>query len=71
MEFLRASLVAQVAKNPPAMQETLVQFLGREDPLDKEMAIHSSTLAWRIPGTEEPNSYSLWGCKELDTTEVT
>ena len=41
-------------KNLPAMQETRVQSLGQEDPLEKEMATHSSTLAWEIPGTEEP-----------------
>ena len=45
----RASLVGQMVKNPPAMQETWVQSLGREDPLEKEMATHSSILAWRIP----------------------
>ena len=39
----------------PAMQETQVRFLGQEDPLEKEMAIHSSTLAWKIPWTEEPD----------------
>ena len=54
-----ASLIGQVVKNPPAMQETLVQFLGREDPLEKGKTTHSSILAWRIP----------WCCKELDTTE--
>ena len=43
------SLVAQLIKNPPAMQETLVRFLGREDPLEEGMATHSSILAWRIP----------------------
>ena len=48
-----ASLVAQTVKNPPAMQETRVQSLGREDPLEKEMASHSSILAWKIPWTEE------------------
>ena len=47
-------MVAQLVKSPPAMQESLVQFLGREDPLEKEMATHSSILAWRIPWTEEP-----------------
>ena len=47
-----ASLVAQMVKNLPAMQETWVQSLGQEDPLEKEMAIHSSTFAWRIPWTE-------------------
>ena len=49
-----ASLVAQTVKNPSAMQETQVQFLGWENPLEKEMATHSSILAWRIPWTEEP-----------------
>jgi len=48
-----ASLVAHTVKNPPAMQETRVQYLGREDPLEKEMASHSSILAWKIPWTEE------------------
>ena len=47
-------LVAQTVKNLPAMQETEVQSLGWEDPLEKGMAIHSSILAWRIPWTEEP-----------------
>ena len=51
------------------MQETWVRSMGREDPLEKEMAIHSSILAWRIPWTEEPGSYSPWGHKELDMTE--
>ena len=46
--------VAQAIKNLPAMQKTQVQFLGREDPLEKGMATHSSILAWRIPWTEEP-----------------
>ena len=49
-----ASLVAQPVKNLPAMQETWVQSLGREDPLEKEMAIHCSILAWENPWTEEP-----------------
>ena len=49
-----ASLVAQRVKCLPAMRETWVQSLGREDPLEKEMATHSSTLAWKIPWTEEP-----------------
>ena len=51
------------------MQETGVQFLGREDPLEEEMATHSSILAWRIPWTEEPGSYSPWGSQELDIPE--
>ena len=45
--------------------------LGREDPPEESMATHSSVLAWRIPWTEEPGGCSPWGCKELDTTEVT
>ena len=47
-------MVTQMVKNPPAMQETRVQSLGGEDPLEKGMAIHSSFLSWRIPWTEEP-----------------
>ena len=50
----RASLTAQSVKNLPTMQETRVRFLGWEDPLEKEMATHSSTPAWKIPWTEEP-----------------
>ena len=50
-----ASLVAQTVKRLPAMWETWVLFLGQEDPLEKEMAIHSSTLAWKIPWTQEPD----------------
>ena len=50
-----ASLVAHSVESLPAMRETWVQSLGQEDPLEKEMATHSSSiLAWRIPGTEEP-----------------
>ena len=49
------SLVGQTVKRLPAMWETQVQFLGQEDPLEKEMAIHSSTLAWKIPCTEKPD----------------
>ena len=56
-----------MAKNLPAKQETRVQSLGWEDPLEKGMATHSSILAWRIPWTEEPTV--LGGCKELDMTE--
>ena len=51
-----ASLTAQLGKNLPAVQETWVQFLGQEDLLKKEMAIHSSILAWRISWTEEPGT---------------
>ena len=61
-----ASLVAQMVKNLPAMQETWVRFLGRQDPLEKGMATHSSILAWRIPWTIP------WripeGCKESEMT---
>ena len=53
--YLQASLVAQLAKNLPAMQETWVQPVGREDPLEEEMATHAIILAWRIPWTEEPS----------------
>ena len=49
--YIYASLVAQLVKNPPAMQETWVQSLGWEDPLEKGTAIHFSILAWRIPWT--------------------
>ena len=51
---IRASLVARMVKNLPAMQKTWVQSMGREDPLEKEMPTHSSILAWEIPWTEEP-----------------
>ena len=60
---------AQMVKNLSAIQETLVLSLGREDPLEKGVAPHSSILAWRIPRTEEPGGYSLWGHKELEKTE--
>ena len=63
------SLVAQVVKNLPAMQETQVRSLGWEDPLEKGIAIHSSILAWRIPWTEDLVAYCPWGCKESGTTE--
>ena len=63
-----ASLVAQRLKHLPAMQETLVRSLGQEDPLEMEMATHSSILAWRIPWRSLVGP-SLWGHKELDTTE--
>ena len=54
MQTFGASLVAQTVKNLPAMQETRVQSLGWEDPLEKEMATHSRILAWEIPWTVEP-----------------
>ena len=55
------SLVAQTVKHLSTMRETRVQALGWEDPLEKEMAIHSSTIAWRIPGAEEPGSLQTMG----------
>ena len=57
----RASLVAQMVKHLPAMWETQVQSLGWEDPLEKEMATHSSVLAWRIPGTGHPGGLPSMG----------
>ena len=59
-----ASLMAQSVKNPPAMQETQVRFLGLEDLLEKEMAAHSSVLAWRAPWTQEPGGYRPWRSQE-------
>ena len=55
------SLVAQMVKNLPALQETQVQSLGWEDPLEKGMATHSSTLAWKIPWTKEPDGLQSMG----------
>ena len=60
-----APLVAQRLKYLPAMQETWVRSLGREDPLEKEMATHSSTLAWRIPWTEEPGGLQSMGWQRV------
>ena len=57
-----------VVKNPPAKQETQVRSLGWKEPLEKEMAIRSSILAWKIPQTEEPSTYSPWVTKELNMT---
>ena len=61
--------MAQTVKRLPTMPEIWVQFLGQEDPLEKEMAPHSSTLAWKIPWMEELVGYSPWGRKKSDTTE--
>ena len=66
---LGSSLVSQMAKILLAMRETQVQSLGREDPLEKGMATHSSIFAWRISRTEELGDYSSWGLKELDMLE--
>ena len=58
-----------MVKNPPAIQETWIQSLGWEDPLEKKMATHSNILAWRIPQTEELDGLQSTGCKESDSTE--
>ena len=60
-----ASLGAQMVKNPPAMQETWVKFLGQEDPLAKGMATHSSILAWRIPWIEKPGRLQALGLQRV------
>ena len=61
----QASLIAQLVKDLPAMQENRVQSLGREDPLEKEMATHSSVLALRIPWTEEPGGLQSMGLQRV------
>ena len=63
--YHQASLVAHIVKNLPVMQETLVRSLSREYPLEKEMAIHSSILAWRIPWTEEPGGLPSVGSQKV------
>ena len=63
--------MAQSVKSLPAMQETQVQFLDREDPLEKEMAAHSSILAWRIPWTEEPGGLQSMGSQRVRHDRVT
>ena len=65
---LWTSLVAQALNNLSAMQETRVQILGREDPLEKEMTSHSGILAWKIPRTEEPGRLQSMGSQESDAT---
>ena len=62
---------SSVVKNPPVKQETWIQSLGWEDPLEKEMATHTSILAWekKSHGQRSLAGYSPWGCKESDTTE--
>ena len=59
------SLMVQMVKNPPVMQETQVQSLSQEDPLEKGIAIYSSTLAWRIPWTEEPGRLQYIGLQRV------
>ena len=65
MAHLGASLVAQLVKNLPAVQETWVRSLGWEDLLEKEMATHSSILAWRISWTEEPGGLQSMGLQRV------
>ena len=65
IQAIRSSLLAQTVTNLPAMQSTWVRSLGQEDPLEKEMATHSSTLAWRIPWTEEPGSLLSTGSQRV------
>ena len=64
---LKTSLVAQLVKNLPAMQETWVRFLGWEDPLEEGMATHSSILAWEIPWTEDPGRAQSMGVTNSQT----
>ena len=65
MHVCTASLVAEMVTNPPAMQETQIESLGRENPLEKEMATHSSTLAWEMPWTEEPGRLKPMGLQRV------
>ena len=65
LEGFGASLVAQLVKYLPTMWETRVRSLGQEDPLDKEMATHSSTLAWKIPWMEEPGRLQSMGSQRV------
>ena len=57
--------MTQMVKNPPAMQETWIQFLGQEDPLEEGLAIHVSILAWRILWTEEPGRLQYMGSQRV------
>ena len=66
-----ASLIVQLVKNLPAMQETRVRFLGQEDPLEKEMATHFSILAWEIPWTEKPGGLQSMGLHRVRGNWVT
>ena len=63
------SLVAQMAKHLPTMREAWVRSLGQEDPLEKEMATRSRTLAWKIPWTEDPGRLQFKGSQRVNTTE--
>ena len=61
----KASLVAQMLKNLPAMEETWFQFLSQANPLEKEMAVHYSILAWKVPWTEEPGGLQSTGLQRV------
>ena len=65
MQITWPSLVAQIVNSPPAIQETLVQSLGREDPLEKGMAAHPSILVWDIPWTEKPSRSQPMGSQRV------
>ena len=71
LSISRTSLVAQTVKCLPTIRESQVQSLGREDPLKKEMATHSSTLAWKIPWTDKPGKLQSMVSQESDTAEMT
>ena len=65
----RTSVLVQLVKNLPAVQETQVRFLGWEDALEKGISTHSIILAWKVHGQESLAGHSPWGCKELDMIE--
>ena len=69
--YNRTSLVAQAVKRLPTMRETRIRSLGREDPLEKAMATHSRTLAWKIPWMEEPGRLQFMGSQRVGHNQVT
>ena len=71
MIYVRASLVAQTVKRLPTMRETCVRSLGQEDPLEKEMATHSSILAWKIPWTEDSGRLQSMGSQRVGHNSAT
>ena len=71
IELILENIVAELVKNPPAMQEMRVQPLGQEDPLEKEMTIHSSILAWKILWTEELGGQQSIALQRVGVTEHT
>ena len=71
MQRIQASLVAQMVKHLPTMRETWVRSLGREDPLEKETATHSSIHTWKIPWTEEPGQLQSMGSQRVGHDCVT